>query len=62
MARILGVDIPREKRIEAALPYIHGIGWTRARAVLDEAKIDYNRRTKDLTDEEIEKEIQETKK
>lgn len=53
MPRILGVDIPREKRIEAALPYLYGIGWERSRKVLDQAKIDYNRRAKDLTDEEI---------
>ncbi len=53
MPRILGVDIPREKRIEAALPYIHGIGLTRAREILSEAKIDCNRRAKDLSDEEI---------
>jgi small subunit ribosomal protein S13 len=53
MPRILGVDIPREKRIEAALPYIYGIGPARSREVLDEAKIDCNRRAKDLTDEEI---------
>ena len=53
MPRILGVDIPREKRIEAALPYIYGIGPTTARKVLVQAKIDFNRRAKDLSDEEI---------
>jgi small subunit ribosomal protein S13 len=53
MPRILGVDIPKEKRIEAALPYLYGIGPFRAKKVLDQAKIDYNRRAKDLTDEEI---------
>ncbi len=53
MPRILGVDIPREKRIDAALPYLYGIGRVTARKVLDEAKIDYGRRAKDLTDEEI---------
>ncbi len=53
MPRLLGVDIPREKRIDAALRYIHGIGWTRSRAVLDEAKIEPARRAKDLSDEEI---------
>ena len=53
MPRILGVDIPREKRIEASLPYLYGIGPTNTRKILDEAKIDYNRRAKDLTDEEI---------
>lgn len=53
MPRILGVDIPKEKRIEASLPYIYGIGLTRARDVLKQANIDLNRRAKDLTDEEI---------
>ncbi len=53
MPRILGVDIPKEKRIDAALPYLYGIGPASARKVLDQAKIDYSRRTKDLTDEEI---------
>ncbi len=53
MPRILGVDIPREKRIEAALPYVYGVGRTTARKILDEANIDYNRRAKDLSEEEI---------
>jgi len=53
MPRILGVDIPREKRIEASLSYIYGIGPVTARRILDQAKIDYNKRAKDLTDEEI---------
>lgn len=53
MPRILGVDIPREKRIEAALPYLYGIGPTSARKVLVSANIDGNRRAKDLSDEEI---------
>ena len=55
MPRILGVDIPREKRIEAALPYIYGIGPTTARQILDQAKVDHNRRAKDLSEEEISK-------
>ncbi|HQO57491.1 MAG TPA: 30S ribosomal protein S13 [Candidatus Omnitrophota bacterium] len=53
MPRILGVDIPREKRIDVALPFLYGIGPTTARKVLDEANIEYGRRAKDLTDEEI---------
>ena len=53
MPRILGVDIPKEKRIEASLTYIYGIGPVRSREVLTQANIDYNRRAKDLTDEEI---------
>ncbi|MBN1869914.1 MAG: 30S ribosomal protein S13 [Candidatus Omnitrophica bacterium] len=53
MPRVLGVDIPKEKRIEASLRYIYGIGPTRSREVLTRAKIDFNRRAKDLSDEEI---------
>ncbi len=53
MARILGVDLPKDKRIEAALPYLDGIGPTLARVILDEAKIDYNKRAKDLSEEEV---------
>ena len=55
MPRILGVDIPKEKRIEASLTYIYGIGPMRSREVLTQAQIDVNRRAKDLTDEEIAK-------
>jgi len=53
MARILGVDLPKDKRIEAALPYLYGIGPTLARVILDEAQIDYNKRAKDLSEEEV---------
>ena len=55
MARILGIDLPRDKRIEAALPYIYGIGPTMSRQILNEAQIDYNKRAKDLSDEEVAK-------
>jgi small subunit ribosomal protein S13 len=53
MPRILGIDLPREKRIEAALPYIFGIGPTLAKKILADAKVDVNRRAKDLSEEEI---------
>ena len=53
MPRILGVDIPKEKRIEASLRYIYGIGPRRVCEVLTKANIDYNRRAKELSDEEI---------
>ncbi|MCR4336209.1 MAG: 30S ribosomal protein S13 [Candidatus Omnitrophica bacterium] len=53
MPRILGVDVPREKRIDAALPYVYGVGRVTAKKILDEAKIEHHRRAKDLTDEEI---------
>jgi len=53
MPRILGVDLPREKRIEAALPYLYGIGPAATRKILTQAKIDFNRRAKDLTEDEV---------
>ncbi|MCM8771276.1 MAG: 30S ribosomal protein S13 [Candidatus Omnitrophica bacterium] len=53
MPRILGVDIPKEKRIEIALTYIYGIGRTLSNKILKEAGIDPNKRAKDLSDAEI---------
>ena len=53
MPRIFGVDLPKEKRIEAALPYLYGIGLTRSRQILDQAKVDVSKRAKDLSEEEI---------
>lgn len=53
MARIAGVDIPREKRVEIALTYIYGIGRTRAIKTLEETKIDKNIRVKDLSDDQL---------
>lgn len=53
MPRILGVDIPGDKRVEASLPYIYGIGLTRAKLVLEQAEIDPNIRAKDLTDQQL---------
>jgi small subunit ribosomal protein S13 len=53
MARIAGVDIPREKRLEVALTYIYGIGRTLAQRVCAATTIDPNTRVRDLTDEEI---------
>jgi small subunit ribosomal protein S13 len=55
VARIAGVDIPRDKRIEIALTYIYGIGKTLSQQIISEAGIDPNKRTKILTDEEIAK-------
>lgn len=55
MARIAGVNIPNEKRIEAALPYIYGIGWSLSTKILEATKIDPNTRTKDLTEEDLNK-------
>jgi small subunit ribosomal protein S13 len=53
MARIAGVDIPREKRVEISLTYIFGIGRTRSVEALTETGIDKNTRVKDLTDEQL---------
>jgi small subunit ribosomal protein S13 len=53
MARIAGVDLNRSKRIEAALPYIYGIGPTAARVILATANVDPDTRVKDLTDAEV---------
>jgi small subunit ribosomal protein S13 len=53
MARIAGVDIPRDKRIVISLTYIHGIGRTTSEKVLKMANIDESRRVKDVPDEEI---------
>ena len=52
MARISGIDLPREKRIEIAMTYIYGIGPARAAKVLEIAKIDPDTRVKDLTEEQ----------
>ena len=53
MARISGVDIPREKRLEIALTYIYGIGLTRAQQTCAETGISPDTRVRDLTDEEV---------
>lgn len=53
MARLVGVDLPRNKRMEVALTYIYGIGPTRAKKILEETKISPDLRTDDLTDEDI---------
>jgi small subunit ribosomal protein S13 len=53
MARLVGVDLPREKRMEIALTYIFGIGRTRSVEALTATAIDLNKRAKDLTDEEL---------
>ena len=53
MPRIMGVDIPREKRIEIALTYLYGVGLHTSQKVLAEVQIDPNKRAKDLTEKEI---------
>ena len=53
MARIAGVDLPSNKRIEVALTYIYGIGLSMSQKILNEARVDPDKRVKDLADEEI---------
>ena len=53
MARIAGVDVPREKRVEVSLTYIYGIGPTRSREILARTGVDPDTRVRDLTDEEV---------
>jgi len=53
MARLVGVDLPNNKRSEIGLTYVFGIGRSSARKILDEAKIDYSVKVKDWTDAEI---------
>ena len=53
MARIAGVDLPREKRVEIGLTYIYGIGRVSANRILEAAKVDPDTRVRDLTDDEV---------
>lgn len=55
MARIAGIDLPSEKRIEASLPYIFGIGPTLAKTIIAACGLDPDKRTKDLTEDEVNK-------
>ena len=55
MARIAGVDIPREKQVLYSLQYIHGIGPAISRKILTDCKIDLTKKAKDLTEEEVSK-------
>lgn len=55
MARIAGVDIPRDKRVEHALPYIYGIGLPTSQKILERTGINPDTRVRDLTDEEVQR-------
>ena len=55
MARIAGVDLPRDKRVEIGLTYIYGIGRVSANIILEKAKVNPDTRVRDLTDEEVKK-------
>ncbi len=53
MARISGVDLPRDKRVEISLTYIFGVGGTRSQQILDALEIPYDTKVRDLTDSEV---------
>ncbi len=53
MARISGVDLPRDKRVEIGLTYIYGVGGTRSKQILDTLEIPYDTKVRDLTDSEV---------
>ena len=55
MARISGVDLPREKRVEIGLTYVYGIGLASSKRILSEANVDPDIRCKDLTDDDVAK-------
>ena len=55
MARIAGVDLPREKRVEIGLTYVYGIGLSSSQKILKEAGINPDTRVKDLSDEDVNK-------
>jgi small subunit ribosomal protein S13 len=55
MARIAGVDLPRDKRVEIGLTYIYGIGRTTSDKILEKANVNPDTRVRDLTDEEVDK-------
>ena len=55
MARIAGIDIPREKRVEVALTYVYGIGLTRSKLILTNTGVDPDIRVKDLSDSDVQK-------
>jgi len=53
MARIAGIDLPVQKRVEIALTYIYGIGRSKAHSILDRAKVEYGTKVRELTEDEI---------
>ena len=53
MARIVGIDLPRDKRIEVGLTYIHGIGRPRARKILVAANVSLDTKVRDLSEDEV---------
>ncbi|KKR78027.1 MAG: 30S ribosomal protein S13 [Candidatus Curtissbacteria bacterium GW2011_GWA1_40_9] len=62
MARIAGVELPNDKRLEAALPYIYGIGPTLANKIIKDCNLDPDKRTKNLSEEDVNKLQKEVEK
>jgi small subunit ribosomal protein S13 len=57
LARIAGIDLPKNKRIEIALTYIYGIGRSTAQTILSSAGVDFNTRTENLTESDVDKSV-----
>jgi len=55
MARIAGIELPEDKRIDYALTILYGVGWSLSKKILDKAGVDHSKRVKTLTDSDIEK-------
>jgi small subunit ribosomal protein S13 len=53
VARIVGIDLPRDKRVEVGLTYIHGIGRPRARKILETANVSFDTKVRDLSEDEV---------
>ncbi len=53
LARIAGVDLPRDRRVEAALPLLYGVGWSLSREILAKANVAPDKRVRELTDDEV---------
>ena len=53
MARIAGVDLPRDLRVEAALPHLYGVGWALSRRILAQAQVSPDTRVRDLSDDDV---------
>lgn len=62
MARIAGIDLPNDKRLEAALPYIYGVGLTLGKKILKDCALDPDKRVKNLTEDEVSKLQKEVEK
>ncbi len=58
MARLMGITLPDEKRIDYALTLVYGIGWSNVKVVLDQSKVDHSKKVKEVTEDELKKIIE----